>query len=470
MLTSLILNEDLTTYIEQLAWITNLAKSQLERQRDFTEDSEIIIKDLLTEVMSCRKAVIQCSGIAEKFLEAYQNAIEETQQVYERTHLLEKEIKDLDLVLKQSQRETSTKDNQLESLTIEATDMENTIKKLTQEKKILINEISMLKKELIFIESLTNNKENSIQPRQKLLTEDLNEKDQDKNLQSKYLNLTKELHEKTLEIEYYKNKTDEIKGVLNIERVGFEKLNNAYNQLYNEITIYKNDMESVKEKYYQDKEKIKELKEEVIRMKNLNGSLMKELDFNRVKCDSVGNGVRESCENNEESGNVVRGNEKDKLENLADFMDELEDAGGCDPLYMVCSGGVGTTRFILCQRKRIERYEGFLINPTKDKTISINPPTTYPTKTKKNKIISYTIEHCSSIYIKKSGNSNFTLIPSLNLKTFHQSKTEPTLIPNFNDSSSAVSTECQSSKRSRKHLIIETQDPVKQFFIYVNLI
>ncbi|OMJ81811.1 hypothetical protein SteCoe_17631 [Stentor coeruleus] len=462
MLTSLILNEDLNIYIEQLAWITNLAKSQLERERDFTEDSEIIIKDLLTEIISCRKAVIQCSDIAGKFLMAYQNAIEDTQRVYERTHLLEKEINGLNLVLEQSQKETLTKNYQLESLTIEATDMENTIKSLTQEKKTLTNKIDMLKQELLIIENAINNKENSAQQKPKPQYKNPQEKTQDKNLYSKYINLTKLLHEKSLEIEYYKNKTYEIQGILNTERVGFEKLNNLYNQLYNEISIYKNDMENIKEKYYENKEKIKELEEEIIRMRILNESLMKELDFNKVKWDMVGNGIRESCENIEENGEVVRDNEKDKLENLAEFMDEFRDDRGCyDPLYMVCSEEVGTTKFILCQRKRIEKHEGFLINPTKIKSIN-TPHSTFPLKTQG---ISYTIKHCSSIHIQSLKNSNST-IPSLNLKMLQQPKSEQTLISNSKDSIETISTEYQSSNRPKRHLIIETHDPIKQFFIY----
>ncbi|OMJ75808.1 hypothetical protein SteCoe_24989 [Stentor coeruleus] len=369
MSNSLTSHEDLTPYIEQLARINHSAAYQLERRRSFTADPETIIKELLTEVMSCRKSVTQCTNIAEKFLEAYQTSTEDIQRIHDRTKLLEHELGEQSTKIQKYQKELETKDKRLDSLTLEATDMERILKISNQDCNKMKKEIDALKKELSQKEQSTAIRENTIQQRQKLFVEENREKEIDKSMQIKYDSLNTDYKKKIAEIDALKNKNNEYEGLFNAERAGFEKMSSLNNQLRNEISIQKVEMINFKEKYSQMKDRVKDLKEEIIQLRLNNESLEKELDYSRARRESVVSVARESLEIHEDIVDIIRGTTgQNKPENLGAFMNELEDKGknfGSEPFFMISPQGTTSPKFILCQTKKIEKHEGFLIEPVK---------------------------------------------------------------------------------------------------------
>lgn len=505
MSNSLTSHEDLTPYIEQLARINHSATYQLERRRSFAADPETIIKELLTEVMSCRKAVTQCTSIAEKFLEAYQTATEDTQRVHDRTKLLEHELGDQSLKLQKYQKELEIKDKRLDSLTLEATDMERILKISNQDCNKMKKEIDALKKELSQKEQSTAIRENTIQQRQKLFVEENREKEIDKTMQIKYDNLNADYKKKVGEIDGLKNKISEFEGLFNAERAGFEKMSSLNNQLRNEISIQKIEMINFKDKYSQMKDRVKDLKEEIMQLKLNNESLQKELDYSRVRRESIISGARESLEIHDDIVDLIRGTTgQNKPENLGAFMDELEEKGknfGSDPFFMISPQGAASPKFILCQTKKIEKHEGFLIEPIKQ-TIYLVKNTGFVYENTKNPLEKspFKIQKCEDFNVKTSKKNpaekkvkspfkiqkcedfnvkihakklsagvfkGFSYVKELKMAKVENNFYIKPAIFQFDDSVSVTSNETEATPRSRRMSIIENRDPIKQFFYYV---
>src|SRR5574343_361568 len=145
---SLTSHEDLTPYIEELLRVSNQTQSGLERRRSFAADPETIIKELLTELMNCRKNAQKVESIAKKFLEAYNTSIEDQARLQTKIKTQGEDIGELNALIQKYQKELEIKENRFESLTHEATDMERALKIINSECSQLKKERENLKKEL----------------------------------------------------------------------------------------------------------------------------------------------------------------------------------------------------------------------------------------------------------------------------------------------------------------------------------
>ena len=441
---SLTSHEDLTPYIQQLVRINSLATNEMERSRNFAASPEIIIQELLTEIMSGRKYLKQATSIAEKFLEAYQTTGEEVSRLRVKNESLQEDIGELNTRIQKYEKEIEIKDNRYESIALEATDMERVMKMLNSDISHLKKEKDLLKKEIAQKEQAVIVRENTIQQRQKMIIEVEKDKEVDKGLQLKYDCLIADNKKKQAEIDELNNRINEIENIVIIEKNNTEKVKTIMQQLKNDNSIKKSELEEMKQKYMNAKEKYKQCNEELVQQKSFNEGLVKEYDRQRRK--SVTSIQRDSVEITEEVTNIIQDKAAHmKSESIGEIMQELDitDPQLTDTSFFILaspSTDQSSPKFMLCQSKKICKCDEISIIPAKNN-----------------------IQLCSHhiIDIKKTLSiDKVEYISIQKIQVFH-----------FDDAASGKSDETETIIRTRKSSVIDTtRDPIKEFFIFVTFI
>ena len=444
MSNSLTSHEDLTPYTQQLSRISQSINQEMDRQRSFASDSETLIKDLLTEVMSCRKLVKQASSIAYKFLEAYQTGNEENSKLLARNSAMCEDIGHLNAQIQKYEKEIEVKDNRYETISMEAIDMEQALKMLNNECSSLKKEREFLKNEMVKKEQTSVVRENTIQQRQKMIIEVEKDKEVDKVLKSKYESLLAENKKKQLEIDDLNNRLTEMENIASIERSNADKAKASLQQSRSDISIKKTELESLIGKNRNKKEKIKQLKLELYQQKSFNENLVSEYD--RQRNNSIISVPREFVEIPEGFLNSRKSQESfvsnNKSESLGMYMEELEpqDTKTMDtPFFMVTSPSKdqGSPKFMLFQNKTICSGDKISIFADKMK-LTLDSIRVFSHK------IDINLEKLDDISIVRE-------------QTFE-----------FDDTASLSASETEASSRVRKNSTIDSRDPIKEFFIFVS--
>ena len=371
MSNSLTSHEDLTPYIQQLERLNSLASNEMERRRSFAADPETIIRELLTELMSSRKYLKQVTSIAHKFLEAYNTGIEESHRLTEKNNMLQENIGDLNSQIQKYEKEIEIKESRYESIALEATDMERIMKMLNTECSQLKKEKELLKKEISLKEQAVVFRDNTIQQRQKMHIEVEKDKEVDKTLQIKCDSLAIENKRKQAEIDDLNSNMIEIENALKIEKNNSEKLKLLMQQIRNENSIKKSELEELKQKHSNTKEKLNQCKEELLQQKSYNESLAKECEKQRNSI--VLNSARASMEIPEEVSNLVGNASLNfKSERLGDLIQELENSESFpedDSFFIVSDNStkISSPKFMLFQPKKICKCDDISIEPQKIK-------------------------------------------------------------------------------------------------------
>lgn len=432
--------EDLTPYIQQLARLSNTASNEMERQRSFASDPDTLIKDLLTEVMSCRKSVKQACSIAGKFFEAYQTSVEEQNKLLQKNSLIIEDINELNAKIQKYEKEIEIKDNRYDNIAMEATDMERVLKVLNAECTSLQKERDFLKNEILKKEQTNMVRENIIQQRQKFIVEveKEKEKDSDKQLQGKYDRLLAENKKKQLEIEILNSRLSEEENIVNIEKAASEKIKVSLQQLRNENSILKSEIEEMNKNLSSQKDKFKRCQNDLLQQKSMNESLIKEYD--RQRGNSVTSVPRESVEIPEEITSFIK-SAPNKPESLGMYMEELETSGSQNadnPFFIISSPTKqDSPKFILTQNKKICKGEEIAVQSRKSQI-------------ELQKILGFT--WAATLDIEKSEGISVIKIPTFQFD---------------DDVASVVSSETEASSKLRRGSFVENKDPIKQFFIFV---
>ena len=432
--------EDITPYIQQLSKINKNAMNEMERRRSFAADPESIIKELLTEVMSCRNYLKQATSIAEKFLEAYNICKEDLEKMNSKTVNLYEEIEELTAKNQKMQKEFEIKENRYESIALEATEMERALKMLNNDCTQLKKERDFLKKEIAQREQTNIIKENTLQQRQKIHIEIEKEKEKevDKALISKCEGLLADVKKKQAEIEELNGRLKESEGLFVVEKGNNDKIKGALQVLKNETTVQKIEIEKYLNKNIALKERLKECEQELVQVKSLNESLIKE--YERQKSGNFTGLQRESTEITEEALKSFSIKGENKPENFGNFLQELElsDSQPVDPPFFIISPSTNqsTPSYFLTQTKKICFGHSFNIVP-KVSCVSLKTFKIF------NVDMRLSIEKNETISVIKVENFN------------------------FDDANSVESNETETSIKGRKASVVENRDPIKEFFIFV---
>jgi hypothetical protein len=451
MYSSLTSHEDLTPYIQQLSKIESTSSLEAERRRSFASEPETIIKELLTEVMSSRKYTKQATSIAEKFLEAYNNSAEDCKRLAARNAMLEENVEELSEKIQKNQKEMENQENRYESIALEATEMERTLKILNNECGQLKKERDFLKNQIASKEQTTIIKENSLQQRQKLYIEV--EKESDKALQAKYNTLVLETSKKQSEIEELTARVFEIENLLSKEKNNCERLKSELQQLRTENSAKKAEIKALIEKTSEIKDKLKMCQEELIFQKNFNESLTREYEKNRRSTP------RESLEITDDTAQAVNALVNGKPETLGAYMDQLEpfNAKPTENQFFIFSSTsteLSSPKVTLYNPKDICRCENISIQRTKPKNTNQEADPSLINNTQLINLVFYpsiafraslSIEKIEPVSISKPGNVYFDEA----------------------DAASINSNDTEASHKERKASVLENRDPIKDFFVFV---
>ena len=362
---SLTSHEDLTPYIEELLRVSNQTQSGLERRRSFAADPETIIKELLTELMNCRKNAQKVETIAKKFLEAYNTSLEDQGRLHAKIKTQGEDIGELNTLIQKYQKELEIKENRFESLTHEATDMERALKIINSECSQLKKERDSLKKELQNKEQMILARETAIQQRKNFMVEVEKEKEKDKEketdktLQKQYDQLVLN-HKKSLtEIEDLQSRIYEIEALCALDKKEYEKMRNSVKGLRDELFSKKIEYEELLQKYRESKDRAIHLKEELLMEKAQNESLMKEYD--RQKSTSFKNEFEIMELQDSLRHESFR---RSRTEILSDFLGELEDDHKNESgFFAINSTQAASPKFVLINTKKTETLKPIFILP-----------------------------------------------------------------------------------------------------------
>lgn len=542
---SLTSHEDLTPYIEELLRVSNQTQSGLERRRSFAADPETIIKELLTELMNCRKNAQKVETIAKKFLEAYNTSLDDQSRLHAKIKSQGEDIGELNTLIQKYQKELEIKENRFDSLTHEATDMERALKIINSECSQLKKERDSLKKELQNKEQMILVRENAIQQRKNFMVEVEKEKEKDKekevdkSLQKKYDQLILNHKKSVAEIEDLQSKIYEIEALWALDKKETEKLRNSVGGLRDELFSKKIEYEELLQKYREAKDRAIHLKEELLMEKAQNESLMKEYD--RQKSTSFKNDFEILELQDSLKHESFR---RSRTEILSDFLGELEDDHKNESgFFTINSAQAASPKFVLINTKKTETLkpicvlpQGQVVSLVRNKPICIfsNTDCRKLSEGKDRPVLGFSIEssigvlacldlmkqrdqgmirkdcvmpsleRVAGISVMASGLHGQSLHPKQpklletqtciksqvpskpsapislckhpsstiskhnNLKICKQEDIIITKVPQFtfDDAASEESIETVAS-RTRKMSVIETRDPIKEFFIFV---
>jgi hypothetical protein len=496
---SLTSHEDLTPYIEELLRLSNQTQTGLERRRSFAAEPETIIKELLTELMTCRNNAQKAETIAKKFLEAYNTSVEDLARLRNKIREQGDDIGELNTLIQRYQKEIEVKDNRFESLTLEATDMERALKIINAECSQLKKEKEIIKKELQSKEQMLVARENAIQQRKNFLVEVEKEKEKDrekevdKTLQIKHDQLLLANKKYLADVQDLNSRIEELEALWNLDKKENEKMKKSVGTLRDELFSKKIEYEELLQKYRECKDRVFSLKEELMMEKAHNESLLKEND--RQKSSSF----KVDFDNFEDQSSLkTEPFRRSRTEILSDFLGELEDShkdeGGFFTLNTATSS---SPKFVLINTKKTELLKPISVIPPKQ----VLTTSTFKQFNRCAKVLKLTSGDFFSFNLKTllteenqekiktqipefSESSELALHPkfpseSLELSTFPTKFKSTTLqiikldeihlarvpIFNFDDAASEESTETVAS-RSRKMSVVENRDPIKQFFIF----
>ena len=197
------------------------------------------------------------------------------------------------------------------------------------------------------------------------------DKEVDKTLQIKCDSLAIENKRKQAEIDDLNSNMIEIENALKIEKNNSEKLKLLMQQIRNENSIKKSELEELKQKHSNTKEKLNQCKEELLQQKSYNESLAKECEKQRNSI--VLNSARASMEIPEEVSNLVGNASLNfKSERLGDLIQELENSESFpedDSFFIVSDNStkISSPKFMLFQPKKICKCDDISIEPQKIK-------------------------------------------------------------------------------------------------------
>lgn len=467
MSNSLTSHEDLTPYIESLMKISSQAAS-LERRRSFAADPELIIKELLTELMTTRKNTQTAEEIAKKFLEAYNTSIEDQSRLKVKISSLSSDINDLNTLIGKYQKEIEVKDSRYESITLEVIDMERALKQLNNECSQLKKERDFLKKEIQSKEQMLVIRESNMQQRKNLLVEVEKEKGKekdkevDKGFQIKYEQMVVSNKRKQTEIDDLVSRLHEIEALWALDKNNADKLQKSVGNLRDELFEKKIECEKTSQKYRDCKERVITLKEELIIQKAQNDSLVKE--YERQKSTNFKN----EFEGYEEPSIKNDAFRRSRTEILSDYFNEFEESQNSEVFFTINSSDKASPKFMLVNNKRTELLPSISVLPSKIKM-----------KLDKQAIFNYnakaSVEAVGKIDVKGIRASKEVLclargngivyksvLSAVNTEEIHIGRV-PIFV--FDDAASEESIETVAS-RSRKASTVEIRDPIKEFFIF----
>jgi len=426
---------ELDIHLEQL----NRISSNCSRTTE-----EIPAEDLLSELNENKKSTLEAVNIAKTFYKHFKKGLAKTQKTTEKNELLENRIEEVTSKMQESQNELFAKDQKIEYLTTEVTELEHNYKSLINENKKLKAEVKQVRRELKHKEDLAQMK-GAQTPKQP------EKKEKTKELEAKVEELSLDLERKTEEIEDFNYKLKEVQNLHQVEKSAAERLRTLNNQLKEENEDYKSKNEDYKQLNSELEEKVKKMHTELIQQRTYTDSLVREYDkMTRSRNNSVLEPPKKSePQEPQEPQETLKPETPQESESLGDFMEEIENPPQEDNVVF----------FINSSTKVFET--------SKTKTISIQPkPKKFSTST-----VSISVEKLKKQTLGVTHSTTIQILGSLSsCPTETSTKPHLQIIPtrkelstvlvssvgcassffNFNDGASMYSTESSTPLNSRR--------------------
>lgn len=290
--------EDLSSYKHFLEENYEYFKDTSNYIPSFSQDPQLIIQDLLSQIVSTRKKALKTTKIAKKFYKAEEDSSKKIKDLCQNIKELQQEVNDLLGKLSAQDKEINTKDKRIDT-------MEHELQETEKEYRIVSNQVEKLRTE----NKVLKESKQPVIHRQKTQfykkTEDF--EDTIKDLKETIEDLSQELDRKSAENENNEKKIKEILSFANAEKLASDRIRASLAELKKEKDEIIEKLEETETELDSEKSKTYKLEQEIIKQKNYFDLLKKQHEQEKLLLN--GNHGRISTEFN------IEHNVLDHLEN-----------------------------------------------------------------------------------------------------------------------------------------------------------
>lgn len=298
-------HEDLSGYLQSLDDAYAALQSSIKSAPSFSADSQTIIEDLLSQLVTSRRKALDIIKIAKKFYKVSAHNSDLIKEMEAEKNALETEISELFAKINAQDKEIEGKDNRIENMSHDSMEFE-------KDYKIMAKELQQLRKE---VQILKKDQTKTLAPQRHSMMRNFQEVEDTSKLKEEIDCYKDEIRRKCVEIEELQRRIKEIDAGFLLEKASAEKIKMTVITLKKENLELKDRIDELEFQNSHQNELLENVNHELIMQKNYTENLVKEYDKER-RSSSVTGGI---------SNEIQALIEEEKLKEIQNSADSSEE-------------------------------------------------------------------------------------------------------------------------------------------------